>query len=102
MPPEAVDRLEAITRDLDAYLERRAAEIAEPRIKAAEDAVRSEVREAEAKVQRLEDLVAEIRRQWAGTENRLDDLRIKHGERRDPFVVERRSGRAVDRPNETV
>jgi hypothetical protein len=86
----ALDRLEAVTRDLDAFLERRAIEIAAPRIVAAEDAASAKVREAEAKVQRLEDLVAEIRRQWAGTENALDDLRIKHGERRDPFVVERR------------
>lgn len=90
MPPEALDRLEAITRNLDAYLERRAAEIAEPIIKAAEAAVPAEVHDAEAKVQRLEDLIAEIRRHWQACENQLDDLRTKYGERRDPHVVERR------------
>lgn len=92
-PPTALDRLEAVTRDLDAYLERRAIEIAAPRIVAAEDAAAAKVRAAEARAQRAEDLVAELRRQYEGLENALDDLRIKHDERRDPFVVERRTAR---------
>ena len=102
LPPDALDRLEAVSRDLDAYLERRAVEIAAPRIVAAEDAAAAKVRAAEAEVERLNDLIDEIRRQWAGTENALDDLRIEHGLRRDSHVVERRGRRAVDRPNGTV
>jgi hypothetical protein len=90
MSPDALGRLEAVTRDLDAYLERRAMEIAAPRIVAAEDAAAAKVREAEARAQRAEDLVAEMRRQRVGIENALDDLRVEHGLRRDPFVVERR------------
>jgi hypothetical protein len=86
----ALDRLEAVTRDLDAYLERRAIEIAAPRIVAAEDAALVKVRAAEARAQRAEDLVAELRRHVRAYEDRLDDLRIKHGERRDPHVMERR------------
>lgn len=91
LPPDALDRLEAVTRDLDAYLERRAIEIAAPRIVAAEDAAAAKVRAAEGRAQRAEDLVAELRRQYEALENALDDLRVKHGGRRDPFVVERRA-----------
>lgn len=93
----ALDRLEAVTRDLDAFLERRAIEIAAPRVVAAEDAALVKVREAEARAQRAEDLVDELRRHVRSYEDRLDDLRIKHGERRDPYVVARRAGR-VDQP----
>lgn len=95
--PAVVDRLEAVTRGLDAYLERRAIEIAAPRIVAAEDASAAKVRTAEEKVQRLEDLVAEMRRQRAYIENALDDLHVEHGLRRDPFVVERRKQEAERR-----
>lgn len=97
MPPDDLYRLEAVTRNLDAYLERRAIEIAAPRIIAAEDAAAAKVRAAEAKVQRLEDLVAEMRRQRAYIENALDDLHIQYGLRRDPFVVERREQQAAER-----
>lgn len=100
--PAVVDRLEAVTRDLDAYLERRAVEIAAPRIVAAEEAAAATARDAEERAQRAEDLVAELRRQYEGLENALDDLRVKHGERRDAHVVMRRGRRAVDRPNGTV
>lgn len=93
-PSDALDRLEAVTRDLDAFLERRAIEIAAPRIVAAEDAALVKVRAAEARAQRAEDLVDELRRHVLAYEDQLDDLRVKHGERRDPYVVERRAGRA--------
>lgn len=91
--PPAVDRLEAVTRDLDAYLERRAVEIAAPRIVAAEDAALARVRAAEARAQRAEDLVDELRRHVRAYEDRLDDLRVKYSERRDPYVVARRAER---------
>jgi hypothetical protein len=90
VPPDALDRLEAVTRDLDAYLERRAIEIAAPHIVAAEDAAAAKVQAAEGRAQRAEDLVTELRRHVRAYEDCLDDLRIKHGERRDPFVVGRR------------
>jgi hypothetical protein len=102
LPPDALDRLEAVTRDLDAYLERRAIEIAAPGIVAAEDAAAVKVRAAEARAQRAEDLVAELRRHVRAYEDRLDDLCVKYGERRDPHVVERRRPRPGDRPQRTV
>lgn len=89
----ALDRLEAVTRDLDAYLERRAVEIAAPRIVAAEDAALARVRAAEARAQRAENLVDELRRHVRAYEDQLDDLRVQHAERRDPYVVARRAGR---------
>lgn len=86
----ALERLEAVTSNLDAYIGRRAAELAAPLVQVAEEAARAQVAEARQKQQRAEDLVVELRRHLDARENQLDDLRIKHGERRDPFVAERR------------
>jgi hypothetical protein len=93
VPPDALDRLEAVTRDLNAYLERRAREIAEPIVKAAQEAADAEIRATGERARRAGDLVDELRRHIRAYEDQLDDLRVKHGERRDPFVVERRGER---------
>jgi hypothetical protein len=92
-----VDRLAAITSDLDAYLERRAAEIAAPAIAAAEEAAAAKVRQAEAETLRAQDLVDELRRQQWAIHVQLDDCRIRHGEKRDPWVVEQREARKTTR-----
>ncbi|MGI8333450.1 hypothetical protein ACRYCC_26155 [Actinomadura scrupuli] len=62
---EQLDTLSQITKDLDGYLERRAAELAQPLIDKANAAAAERVREAEAEVTRQTDLVTELRRQIA-------------------------------------
>lgn len=63
-PDALAARLEQITSDLDGYLERRAWEIAEPRIQRAHEAARELVTQAQRAEQRQRDLVDELRRQY--------------------------------------
>jgi transcriptional regulator with XRE-family HTH domain len=69
-PGALAERLSRITSDLESYLERRAREIAEPLIRTADEAARELVAQAQREVQRQEDLVAELRRQWGAAERR--------------------------------
>ncbi len=55
-------RLEAVLRDLEGYVQRRAEELAAPLIAAAEKRAAEMTGEARADVQRQEDLVRELRR----------------------------------------
>jgi DNA segregation ATPase FtsK/SpoIIIE-like protein len=67
MTDDVTARLLEITANLNAYIEARAAEIAAPRIAAAEEQAKREVADLKAQhaseIQRLEDLVGELRRQ---------------------------------------
>jgi hypothetical protein len=89
-PGELVERLRGVTHDLDGYIERRANEIAAPIIaehQAANDAAVASLR---AELRRSQDLFAEARQQITNLEDRLDDVRAAHGERRDSTVAARR------------
>jgi hypothetical protein len=61
-PDEVTGQLRAMIADLDGYIGRRAAEVAEPLIAAAKAAADARVAEAECGLQRAQDLVAELRR----------------------------------------
>ncbi|MEU8378263.1 DNA translocase FtsK [Streptosporangium sp. NPDC048865] len=75
---DLADSLRAATADLNAYIERRAQEIAAPRIAQAEADAAARIAELEstaaAERQRHEDLLAEMRRQFQVTERRHDQL----------------------------
>uniref|UniRef100_UPI003F49185F DNA translocase FtsK n=1 Tax=Streptosporangium sp. CA-235898 TaxID=3240073 RepID=UPI003F49185F len=75
---DLADSLRAVTADLDDYIERRAQEIVAPRIAQAESAAAARVAELEstaaAERQRHEDLLAEVRRQFAVIESKHDRL----------------------------
>ena len=68
-----LDRLEAITRDLEGYVDRRAAELAAPQIAAAEDRHRDQLAGLEAQNQRLDDLLGELRRLVSVRDKQLED-----------------------------
>ena len=74
-----VIRLERTIANLDAYIEQRAREIANPRIAATEQDAAEQVANAEQerdqRQQRSEDLVAELRRQLRALERQLTDHR---------------------------
>lgn len=87
-------QLRAVIADLDGYIERRAAELAAPGIAGAREQAAAEAGRLRAELARSEDLVAELRKRIEGLEDRLDDLRVVHGERRAPRVAARRQDRA--------
>ncbi|GAA4225995.1 hypothetical protein GCM10022254_09430 [Actinomadura meridiana] len=74
--PDATDRLAEITANIDGYIETKATEIATARITAAEDAAEEKVTSLMARhaaeVQRLEDLIAELRRQVKAFDKHLE------------------------------
>ncbi|MGH3409453.1 MAG: hypothetical protein ACRDRJ_44220 [Streptosporangiaceae bacterium] len=103
VPPEGsaaglAGQLRAVIADLDGYIEQRAAELAAPGIEGAREQAAAETRRLRAELTRREDLVAELRKRIEGLEDRLDDLRILHGERRDRRVAARRQDRAAALP----
>jgi len=65
--------LRAMIADLDGYIDRRAAEFAAPQIAAAEQKHRGEIADQEARNQRLEDLIGELRRLRKVREDQLED-----------------------------
>jgi hypothetical protein len=77
-----IDRLAEITANIDGHIEAKATEIAAARITAAEEKVTSLMARHAAEVQRLEDLIAELRRQQKAFD--------KHLEEDCPVVKERR------------
>ncbi|HEY3958623.1 MAG TPA: hypothetical protein VGM53_35110 [Streptosporangiaceae bacterium] len=85
--------LRAAVADLDGYIERQAAELAAPRIADARAQTAAEAKRLRAELARCGDLVAELRQRIEGLEDRLDDLRVMHGERRDARVAARRQDR---------
>ncbi|HEY3958615.1 MAG TPA: hypothetical protein VGM53_35070 [Streptosporangiaceae bacterium] len=85
--------LRAAIADLDGYIERRAAELAAPHIADARARAPAEAGQLRAELGRRGDLVAELRQRIEGLEDRLDDLRVMHGERRDARVAARRQDR---------
>ncbi|MGH3158658.1 MAG: hypothetical protein ACRDNF_19065 [Streptosporangiaceae bacterium] len=92
-PAGLAGHLRAVIADLEGYIERRAAELAAPGIEGAQEQAAAETRRLRAELARREDLVAELRRRIEGLEDRLDDLRILHSERRDARVAARRQDR---------
>jgi len=83
-------QLQATVTDLDGYIQRRAAALAEPHIAKARAEAAADAGRLRAELTWRDDLVAELRRRITGLEDRLDDLRAKYGERRDPDVAARR------------
>lgn len=77
---DQIAALSAITTNLDAYLERRAAELAQPLIEKANAEAAERVREAEFEVTRYLDLVAEQRRHIERAERRID-RQVRRGDR---------------------
>ena len=71
-PGSLAQALREVTANLDAYIERRAQELATPHIEAAEREIREVRRQAASEKQRLDDLVAELRRQVEGLERRAN------------------------------
>jgi transcriptional regulator with XRE-family HTH domain len=62
-PETLAARLETVTTNLQAYIEQRAREVAEPHIAVAEEAADRRVAEIERQLERANDLVEELRRQ---------------------------------------
>lgn len=77
---EQLDALRQITTNLDGYLERRAAELAQPLIDKANAAADERVQEAEFETRRQTDLVTELRRQLAPADRYRQ--RVKDAEQR--------------------
>ena len=69
--------LAAMIADLDGYIERHAAELAEPKIDVAQAAAAKEVRLARLETQRQEDLVKELRRRLIAQERIAGRLRAE-------------------------
>jgi hypothetical protein len=69
--------LAAMIADLGGYIERHAAELAEPKIDAAQAAAAEEVRLARRETQRQEDLVTELRRRLTAQERITERLRAE-------------------------
>jgi hypothetical protein len=93
-PDALADTLQRTIADLDGHINRGAQELAAPLIDAARADADRAVTAAQRETERQTDLVKELRRQYTALENQLDNLRIKHGERRDFHVAQRRP--AVD------
>jgi chromosome segregation ATPase len=66
--------LDRVTSNLDNYIERRAAELAEPMIQQAEHDAEAAIRAADAKAQRQEDLLTEMRRQIVPLERHAESV----------------------------
>ncbi|TDD97600.1 DNA translocase FtsK [Actinomadura rubrisoli] len=90
---EIAARLVAITANLDAHIEERAIVIAAERITAAEDAAEQKVAGLMAshasEVQRLEDLIKELRRQLKPLRRHIEETCPEVKERRARFEAER-------------
>ena len=82
-PDTLAETLHATISDLDRFIDTRARELAAPLIAAAEVAAHEAVSNAQTETERQAELVKELRRQITALENQLDDLRVKHGLRRD-------------------
>jgi len=87
---ELASQLRQTIADLDTYIEHRAEQLAAPQVAAAAADAQARVEAKQWEIQRRDDLVTELRRRIEVLEDQLDDARIRLGDRRDPYVVERR------------
>lgn len=73
--PATVDQMAAMIADLDGYIARRAREIAQPMVRAAQDQASAQVGAAQRETERQRDLVTELGRRLGPADQQVEQIR---------------------------